>query len=333
MAKVLHEKDEIRRETSRVLASGQPARAAVAFWGRGAETALGLSATAVRSRGLEIICDLKSGCCNPDTIRKLMGWGASIRSIQKMHAKVYLGAHEVVLGSANASSNGLGLEGCEINGSKELCLLTNEPGVVFQCQSWFAELWKSEQDIGDKDIEEAQALWFDRRNHRGWATHDNDLLTVLQSDDVEQFLERKIFVRVDTLDVTKPAIKRAKQEIGGDLSKHGIFEDWDDMPKSAEVIEFLWEDGKSIKLDGIYLTPVCPPAAKLETQIGSTIVTCQKLDSVGGSYKIPIRGETAKAWKRAAEAYASDKRRPKEGCFISLYDFAKDFLTACYTRS
>lgn len=80
---------------------------AVAFWGRGAAERLGLLG---RSAGQKIICNLRMGGTNPDEIERLMTEGVEVRQADDLHAKVYLFDQAVVIGSSNASSNGLSFQ-------------------------------------------------------------------------------------------------------------------------------------------------------------------------------------------------------------------------------
>jgi hypothetical protein len=328
MIKLLSEPRELRKEIARVVATGRPARAAVAFWGRDAANSLGISEELIKQRGLEVICDLESGCCDPDMIRTLLKLGAKVRRLAKLHAKVYLGNGEIVVGSANASANGLGLEDAEINGSKEVCVVTNDNSVISQCQSWFLGTWEEANDITDGDLKKADAVWRMRRKHRPMDHHSGkSLLKTLQTD-VTLFANREIYVRVDMEDVSKAGLKTAEDQTGGDWTNHGVFEDWSDMPPDAEIIEFLWEskDKKEIKLDGLFRSPNDPQSVQQRTKVGSFIVICERLNHISGCYSVPSKGKDAEIWKNAARNFAESRIRPKNGCFLPLDEFARQFL-------
>lgn len=325
MIKFLHAPDDVRREITRVLSSGSPARAAVAFWGRDAERSLGITAKRLRECGLEIICDLESGACNPQAIRDLAKLGATVRYLSKLHAKVYLGDGEVVVGSANASSNGLGLEDIEVDGSAEACLVTTDSAVVSDCEGWFADMWNKATKVTEEALKRAESAWCSKRQHRSiMAGQNHDLLAVLRAD-LAYFSDRNIFVRVDAEEVSDAAIETAHAEIGGRWEKHGVFEDWDDMPPDADVIEFVWEKGKAIRLDGLFHSPKEPEATCQRTPTGSSVVICERLGRIDG-YKVPSSGKTADIWKAAARRFAKSRNCPSAGCFISLETFAKQFL-------
>ena len=93
---------------------GSDVRCAVAFWGRGIE-ALFPQTTVNQPR---IICDVVLGGTSPDVLRAL---GAPrndfLRHIPRLHAKVYISDRGAIVGSANASQNGIGLDGPPTLGS------------------------------------------------------------------------------------------------------------------------------------------------------------------------------------------------------------------------
>lgn len=86
---------------------GRDRRCAVAFWGLGVEGILNVADEGCGP--VRIVCDLSMGGSNPDALRAL---GApdepSIRHRDGLHAKIYLSDRGAVVGSANASENGLG---------------------------------------------------------------------------------------------------------------------------------------------------------------------------------------------------------------------------------
>jgi HKD family nuclease len=85
----------------------------VAFWGQGALKALGLDQA---QRKVRILLDLSAGATNPQVVRELLALHPEkVRNIPRLHAKTYIGENEITVGSANASANGLGIEGLAAN--------------------------------------------------------------------------------------------------------------------------------------------------------------------------------------------------------------------------
>lgn len=133
---------------------------AVAFWGRGAEALVGQPGKAK----IRIICNLWTGSTNPAVVRQLQKEDIEVRQCDILHAKVYIGDEKAVVTSANASINGLGLEG------KEQAHWI-ETGVVIKAETaraWFENLWRSSdcRPITSSDLARAQKLFKKRRLRR-----------------------------------------------------------------------------------------------------------------------------------------------------------------------
>jgi hypothetical protein len=122
-------------------AKGAPiALIAVPFWGKDAIKILGLG----RRENVRIICNLNSTACNPHVIENLKKVkGVSIRSHARLHAKIYAGPKFVIVGSSNASTNGLTEEGDAALGWIEANLATDNLKVVQLVRKLFEELWNS----------------------------------------------------------------------------------------------------------------------------------------------------------------------------------------------
>lgn len=122
-------------------------RAAVAFWGRGCETW-------VTGSNAKVIANLKMGGTNPFALKQV---NASVKRCDRLHAKVYLGSHDAVVASANASINGLALEGSEISSWIEAGMITDE---IDDISKWFDTLWLDEaHEITKGDWQRAEAAW------------------------------------------------------------------------------------------------------------------------------------------------------------------------------
>jgi hypothetical protein len=123
------------------------ARAAVAFWGRDCDGW-------VTGSDIKIIANLRMGGTNPYALKKV---AADVRSCDRLHAKVYIGAGKAVVASANASVNGLALEGAEVASWIEAGMVTSEVDDI--CR-WFDELWAhGSQNITKHDWDKAEAAW------------------------------------------------------------------------------------------------------------------------------------------------------------------------------
>lgn len=133
------------------------ARLAVAFWGAGAIERLGLDRDGL---SLRIVCNLESGACNPDEIDRLMNLGSvTVRSDPRLHGKVYWTPSVVLIGSSNASTNGLAVEGTLLAGWAEANTLTDDPAIVAASLAWFEQRWSASHEISEIDLEDARRLW------------------------------------------------------------------------------------------------------------------------------------------------------------------------------
>ena len=139
---------------------------AVAFWGDGAAKKLHQGGQG----DFRAICNLASGGTNPSEIRKLKR--QNIRQSDTLHAKVYIGSESVVIGSANISTNGLGLEGIEQARWIEAGTSTHDTATALK---WFEGLWDSAREITDGDIKKAEEAWSRRQKFRPTLLSIDDL--------------------------------------------------------------------------------------------------------------------------------------------------------------
>lgn len=141
---------------------GEQLELAVAYWGKDATKRLGIDG----SKPVRIVCDLLSGGCNPNEIQKLrttpFDWSIEIKHLPGLHTKVYRTPKCVIVGSANASANGLGDEGRI--GTLEAAIQSDDQAVLDQTASWFKELWeKKAKKIDDTTMKQAREAWRRRR--------------------------------------------------------------------------------------------------------------------------------------------------------------------------
>jgi hypothetical protein len=143
----------------RAVLRGETADCAVAFWGRGSSNLFSSELKAVR-----VICNLASGATNPYELEKFIKRPSfQVRQCDRLHAKVYIGDMKAVVTSANASGNGLGLEGTEQDGWVEAGFVVDE---IAPIREWFDCLWADAQlvrEISDRDMAQARDAWRMRR--------------------------------------------------------------------------------------------------------------------------------------------------------------------------
>ena len=91
-------------------------------------------------------------------IKELIELGATVRQIDRLHAKVYIGDQQAVITSANASINGLGLEGNDLAGWIE----TGVEVPAKEALPWFENIWKQSLPIFEQDIIDARPKFRER---------------------------------------------------------------------------------------------------------------------------------------------------------------------------
>lgn len=142
---------ELSRAIRKILEESA-ARAAVAFWGNGSQDW-------VAGPDVRVVANLMMGGTNPYAFEKVL---ANKRQSNTLHAKVYIGAKHTVICSANASINGLALEGSAQAGWIEAgvqCPTTQE------MVDWFEDLWRRPgSEITKPQWKEAKRLWDLRRS-------------------------------------------------------------------------------------------------------------------------------------------------------------------------
>ncbi|MBE8233309.1 MAG: hypothetical protein HAW67_06190 [Endozoicomonadaceae bacterium] len=143
---------EIRKyiERNTIYQSGnKPILIAVAYWGQGIESVID------DSRKYQIICNLSDGGTNPKVIEALIEKNnIEIKQLERLHAKAFITEKSAIVGSANFSKNGLGLDECE--GTIEVALQTDETKPLID---WFNKQWEAARDISNEDIVEAMTMY------------------------------------------------------------------------------------------------------------------------------------------------------------------------------
>lgn len=148
----------------RHLLGGSDRRCAVAFWGRGSSDLVG---GGIEGSDLRIVCDISMGGCHPDALRSLGAPDdADVRYHDGLHAKVYLSDRGVVVGSANASDNGVGF-GTEGAGLVEAGTFHTAASKAWvQASNWFEALHFDALQVDEAALERAGRLFRPRRTPR-----------------------------------------------------------------------------------------------------------------------------------------------------------------------
>lgn len=152
----------ILEQVQRLVCEDGDVLAAVAFWGCGAVEQTRIARK--RNGCVRVLCDLFSGSCNPNEIQTLLNFSnVKIRTLHGMHAKVWANGDHVIVGSANASMNGLGFEagGCNVEAAVQL----RNRAKAKLVREWFEENWTAASEVDQEILAEVKSLWDSRQNN------------------------------------------------------------------------------------------------------------------------------------------------------------------------
>lgn len=226
--------------------------AAVAFWGAGAE-----SLVANDARKVKIVCNLRSGATNPQTVEILRATShIELRQHDSLHAKVVFTRAAAIVGSANMSGNGLNLEGSELQGWEEAGISTSDAAELREIRTWFEHIWAGSRDITDTDIEKARITWNERRSSRIRRTGRGGQPVFSRAEDFE---DRPVFLAIYRAGLSKEAqlaFETVKQTATAQLSirstQLATYEDWPTLPYKAALIDLYYGPRGSLTCHGIY---------------------------------------------------------------------------------
>ena len=184
------EKQQIFDRVQELCHKNTPLKVAVAYWGDQALEKTGLqSRINADSKTVQVLCDLESGSCNPDEIQKLIDADVQVKSLKGLHAKVWISENMIVIGSANASSNGLGFYH---DGYREAAVCMTNASFAKTVTNWFDRLWDDEHAIcASQKMDLAEKRWDRRKQARKNTRSKTDQLTEYGDGD-ERF--RKFFI-------------------------------------------------------------------------------------------------------------------------------------------
>ena len=148
--------DEIARAVKKNISEAGPTRLAVAYWGKGAAKRLGLFKN---TKDVKILCDVYSLSCNPNELDRLLECKFEIKTINGFHAKVYLTKKRAVIGSANASTNGLGHDADDFSPGLEAAVETTDKQVIKKACEWFKRHWERAEEVDEDLVKHVRALW------------------------------------------------------------------------------------------------------------------------------------------------------------------------------
>lgn len=290
-----------------------PLDLAVSFWGEGAIKELSLE----KKRPTRVLLELGSGGTNPSVVKVLRKLPhVELKQLPKLHAKVYISQRAVVIGSTNASANGLGVEGKETTRWHELAVHINDDTLVRDTKIWFEEKWAAGQPITAASLSKAEREWKERQKLRPKADGDvKDILAAAMKNPSE-FRNRGVFVVVTSEDWDKKGYADAEDYEEKTGHQPLGWQGWTDIPKNATLICFTDYARDGFQWDA---PKICYSPGKLNQHKSLVLVSGTTLDD-------GFKPGTITQWSKALATVKSTipKRRWKSesGMCIDLGDFA-----------
>ncbi len=187
---------------------------AVPFWGNGATNVLDLD----DGRAVRVLCNLNSGACNPYVIETLMKTSAvEVRTHDRLHAKIYGGSSFTIIGSSNASTNGLTVEGETLKGWVEANVLSTDDALVKTALDLFESLWTGSETHGITKLalRAAKSRWDARPNLQPIEHANHGILSLCRTNPT---LFRDVYLAVYDSDLgpgAKLALRQLQKEAKG----------------------------------------------------------------------------------------------------------------------
>lgn len=259
-------------EIARIIAATDQAQVAVAFWGAGAVQRLGLCRPGLT---LTVLCNLDSGACNPSEIRTLLDAGVDVRSNPRLHGKVYWTPSAVVLGSSNASTNGLAVEGAPLSGWAEANVLLTDPQFLADTRDWCARQWTAGYSVTPEVLSLAEDLWKARaRRASAGLRLGSDLIEAFHGAPNHPSWNRlKVVIWSENLSPTGAKELRRFHESETAFSGYDAYEDWHNEFVAGDWIIDIDSSGHRPSLTGYWQVP----DPKLDTPLLTYVRPAQKI--------------------------------------------------------
>jgi hypothetical protein len=239
----------------REVLGGNNVRCAVAFWGTGAEALLD-QATGDQPR---IICDVTLGGTSPNALRAL---GAPendrLRYVPSLHAKVYISDRGAIVGSANASQNGVGLDGPP-SLIESGVLVSPDNDTFGQAVIWFETQWKASKKVDTSALDLATKRFRPGRTPGSRTVRLGSLLDLIAADP-DRFSDVSIvLVKTPTSHTERNQARKAVRAAHPDetqtidaLPDNGMFIGWKkrDLNRWRRTFIELWMPGNRLYVYG-----------------------------------------------------------------------------------
>jgi hypothetical protein len=261
------------------------------------------------------------GGTNPDAIGVLQRAGINVLQSDHLHGKVYLFDTAAIVGSSNASANGLSLQDKEVRGWHEANILITEPSTLGSIHEWFEKLPK--RRIGPVDLIAAREAW-SRRRRSGVDKPPKSKSTLIEDlrKDPAPFGGRRIFICAYSEGLSlagEKSLKHARKQATPEASETVNGFEWPGLPDFADLICFFKKNGRFYH-DGLMQMP---ESRQEIIKYGTKFQICHELESIDGYRQTRIG--SASAWTPALKTFMQDGDDPSAN-FLDLREFAEKYL-------
>ena len=318
---------DIQTQVRTIASHGGKVMAAVAYWGRDAAKRTGLSEHRCPAN-VRIICDLLSGACNPDEIEALKQLGFCVKKLDRLHAKVWIGGDDVIVGSANASQNGLLGEGEQAAKSNvEAAILSHDPTLASEVKAWFEQQWCHSSKIEDQDLAQAREIWKRRQRSGGRGFTPTLIEKIQKPGPLDRFSSLRLIAYLD-----EGATPEAEAFVGKNSGLYYTDEEWQDFGEDNPWYEWPLGDldrshgpgtvfmdftcstkGSNFTFNGFWEMRKCPNIELEDADIQLTLLT--KLPHFNG-YSLSPEEKAVIASKIRETVAQPNHRTDKFGSYI-----------------
>ena len=149
---------KIQQAVQTIMSRPGDVMAAVSYWGSLGEERTGLQSKE-NPRRARIICDLDDVACNPFAIEGLRTRQLRVKTLPRLHAKVWISGDDVIVGSANASGAALPVKPDDGAANVEAAFQIHCPERAQEVGDWFDARWRDAREISDTDLKRAKKRW------------------------------------------------------------------------------------------------------------------------------------------------------------------------------
>ena len=193
---------------------------------------------------VRIICDLLSGACNPGEIRTLRQCKIHVKTLDRLHANVWINGNEVILGSANASRNGLPVsDEDDRQANIEAAFLSKDPSLAQDIEHWFKNQWKAATEIDNRMIALAEDLWTRRARSAKRGFTPTLLQKIRNSDSSDQFPRLRLVASSGKVSRDTRQFYENEAERYFSVEEWHTFEDWEPFYELAPNAEWTCPPG------------------------------------------------------------------------------------------